>query len=161
DELRVFYQPIIELESGVLHGFEALVRWDHPRRGLVPPMSFIPLAEETGLIVDIGRFVMAEACRQSVAWHALHPDTRPRTMNVNVSGRQLEDPNLARDVAEVLEETRIAPQNLVLEITETILMADTDQTIIALNALKELGVGLAVDDFGTGYSSLQYLRRFP
>jgi diguanylate cyclase (GGDEF)-like protein len=160
-ELCVFYQPIIELETGVLHGFEALVRWNHPTRGLVPPMSFIPLAEETGLIVDIGRHVLREACQQVVQWHRLHPDTEPWTINVNVSGRQLEDPALAHDVARVLDETGIEPRKLVLEITETILMADTDQTIIALTALKELGVGLAVDDFGTGYSSLQYLRRFP
>ncbi len=161
DELIVFYQPIIELDSGVLHGFEALVRWNHPRRGLVSPLSFIPLAEETGLIVDIGRHVLRLACRQAVAWNELHADTAPWTMNVNLSGRQLEDPNLLADVAAIIEETGIDPRFLVLEITETILMADTEQTILSLNTLKELGVGLAVDDFGTGYSSLQYLRRFP
>jgi EAL domain-containing protein (putative c-di-GMP-specific phosphodiesterase class I) len=160
-ELVLFYQPIVALRNGGLAGFEALVRWRHPNRGLVAPAAFIPVAEETGLIVEIGRFVLREACRQAAAWAIEHPTGGQRSMNVNLSGRQLDDPRLVDDVADVLAETGLTPSSLVLEITETVLMQDTEVTMERLQALKALGVRLAVDDFGTGYSSLRYLRRFP
>ena len=156
-ELEVFYQPIITLASGALAGHEALLRWRHPTRGLIAPGAFIPVAEETGLIGPIGEIVLREACRQAAAWsHA-----GELSMNVNLSGRQLEDPGLLETVTAVLRETGLAPGRLVLEITETVLMHDTEATIRRLRALRAIGVRLAVDDFGTGYSSLRYLNRFP
>ena len=158
-ELELHYQPIITLNTGELAGHEALVRWRHPVRGLLAPGAFIPVAEETGLIVPIGRFVLREACRQAAAWAAAHD--RELTMAVNLSGRQLEDASLHEDVTAVLRETGLPSGRLVLEITETVLMHDTETTIERLRALRALGVRLAVDDFGTGYSSLRYLNRFP
>ncbi|MCW2966430.1 MAG: hypothetical protein JWM71_202 [Solirubrobacteraceae bacterium] len=159
DELEVFYQPIIRLGSGELAGHEALVRWRHPTRGLMSPGAFVPVAEETGLIVPLGRFVLREACRQAAAWQGL--GDAELMMNVNLSGRQLEDPALVDEVTAILRETGLPAARLVLEITETVLMHDTETTIERLRALRALGVRLAVDDFGTGYSSLRYLNRFP
>jgi diguanylate cyclase (GGDEF)-like protein len=161
DELVVFYQPVVALDGATLAGFEALVRWRHPTRGLVPPGHFIPLAEETGLVVDLGRHVLRTACLQAAAWNAAFPRGALRLMSVNLSGRQLEDPNIIGDVAAALRDSGLPPEALVLEITETVLMHDTETTISRLAGLKALGVRLAVDDFGTGYSSLRYLRRFP
>ena len=158
-ELEVFYQPIIALGTGEMAGHEALVRWRHPTRGLMVPESFIPVAEETGLVVALGRFVLCEATRQAAEWAAT-PGTE-LSMNVNLSGRQLEDPALLDDVTAILRETGLPAARLVLEITETVLMHDTESTIERLRALRALGVRLAVDDFGTGYSSLRYLNRFP
>ena len=158
-ELEVFYQPIIALGTGELAGHEALVRWRHPTRGLMAPGSFIPLAEETGLVVALGRFVLREATRQAAEWAAT--TGIDLSMNVNLSGRQLEDPALLGDVTAILRETGLPAARLVLEITETVLMHDTESTIERLRALRALGVRLAVDDFGTGYSSLRYLNRFP
>jgi len=158
-ELEVFYQPIIALGTGEMAGHEALVRWRHPTRGLMVPESFIPVAEETGLVVALGRFVLCEATRQAAEWAAT-PGTE-LSMNVNLSGRQLEDPALLDDVTAILRETGLPAARLVLEITETVLMHDTEATIERLRALRALGVRLAVDDFGTGYSSLRYLNRFP
>ncbi|MEA2305108.1 MAG: hypothetical protein QOH43_2388 [Solirubrobacteraceae bacterium] len=160
-ELEVHYQPIFSLREGELVGFEALVRWRHPEKGLIPPGSFIPLAEETGLIDAIGRHVLYEACRQAAAWRVAHPVARLATMSVNLSVRQLDQPGLVDDVAGALAKARLPPSCLLLEITETMLMGDTDQVVARLDALKSLGVRLAIDDFGTGYSSLRYLRRFP
>jgi diguanylate cyclase (GGDEF)-like protein len=160
-ELEVHYQPIMALPDAVLVGFEALVRWRHPERGLIPPASFIPLAEETGLIEPIGRHVLNEACVQAAAWRAAHPAAGLTTMSVNLSVRQLDQPRLVDDVAVALAKARLPPSCLLLEITETMLMGDTDQVVARLDALKSLGVRLAIDDFGTGYSSLRYLRRFP
>jgi diguanylate cyclase (GGDEF)-like protein len=160
DELELVYQPIIELMSGATHGVEALVRWRHPKRGLVLPAAFIPVAEETGMIVEIGRWVLATACGQLAAWHAAGAPAG-LTMNVNLSGRQLEDPELPAAVASAVEDLRAGSGRLVLEITETILMHDTDTTIARLRDLRSLGALLAVDDFGTGYSSLRYLSSFP
>jgi len=158
-ELEVFYQPVVALGSGELVGHEALVRWRHPARGLLSPAAFIPVAEETGLVVPLGRFVLREACRQAAAWQAAgHGEL---SMNVNLSGRQLEDPGLVDDVTAIVSETGLPAGRLVLEITETMLMHDTETTIERLRALRALGVRLAVDDFGTGYSSLRYLDRFP
>jgi diguanylate cyclase (GGDEF)-like protein len=161
DELRLHYQPIVELDSGRLCGVEALVRWQHPERGLVPPDDFIPLAEETGLIVPMGRWVLFEACRQAHAWQARSVDPLPFVMSVNISARQYQDPGLVDDVACALRESGLTPATLKLEITETVAMAAGDATIETLQALKGLGVRLAIDDFGTGYSSLAYLKRFP
>jgi diguanylate cyclase (GGDEF)-like protein len=160
-DIGVHYQPIVALDGSTLAGFEALARWSHPTRGPVPPPQFIPLAEENGSIVTLGRQVLRAACRQMATWIEAFPTGGPHLMTVNLSGRQLEDPGLVRDVADALAESRLPPSSLVLEITETVLMQDTDATIERLGELKALGVRLAVDDFGTGYSSLRYLRRFP
>ena len=161
DEIEVHYQPVIALDRQTLAGFEALARWTHPTRGLVPPPQFIPLAEENGSIVELGRQILRTACRQAASWLDEFPTREPRIMSVNLSGRQLEDPNIVADVAAALADSGLPASALVLEITETVLMHDTEATIARLTALKALGVRLAVDDFGTGYSSLRYLRRFP
>jgi diguanylate cyclase (GGDEF)-like protein len=161
DEIAVHYQPVIALEGETLAGFEALARWTHPTRGLVPPPQFIPLAEDNGSIVALGRQILRTACRQAARWRDEFPSAEPRIMSVNLSGRQLEDPNIVSDVAAALADSGLPAAALVLEITETVLMHDTEATIARLTALKALGVRLAVDDFGTGYSSLRYLRRFP
>jgi diguanylate cyclase (GGDEF)-like protein len=160
-EVEVHYQPVIALDGQTLAGFEALARWTHPTRGLVPPPQFIPLAEENGSIIELGRQILRTACRQAAQWLTEFPTAEPRIMSVNLSGRQLEDPNIVADVAAALADTGLPAAALVLEITETVLMHDTEATISRLTALKALGVRLAVDDFGTGYSSLRYLRRFP
>jgi diguanylate cyclase (GGDEF)-like protein len=163
DAIDVHYQPVIALDGKTLAGFEALARWTHPERGLVPPPHFIPLAEENGSIVALGRQILRTACRQAARWERELPSpaAAPRIMSVNLSGRQLEDPNIVADVAAALADSGLPASALVLEITETVLMHDTEATIARLTALKALGVRLAVDDFGTGYSSLRYLRRFP
>ena len=159
-EFVIHYQPIVMLESGAICGVEALVRWNHPERGLIPPFHFIPLAEETGLIVPLGRFVLNEALRQGRAWQELigQPEF---VMSINLSGRQLDHATLVRDVAQAIERTGIDPQTVILEITETALMEDVEAAIERLNELKTLGIQMAIDDFGTGYSSLQYLRQLP
>ena len=161
DEIDVYYQPVIALDGQTLAGFEALARWHHPTRGLVPPLDFIPLAEDNGSIVALGRYVLRTACVQAARWVQDFPSDVPRIMSVNLSGRQLEDANIVADVAAALADSGLPAAALVLEITETVLMHDTEATISRLAALKALGVRLAVDDFGTGYSSLRYLRRFP
>jgi diguanylate cyclase (GGDEF)-like protein len=159
DEFVLLYQPIMRLGSGQLSGVEALVRWNHPRRGLISPLDFIPLAEETGLIVPLGRWVLEQACRQAVTWDAAGATSL--TMSVNVSGRQVQEPGFVDEVAAVLAGTALPPQRLTLEFTESVLMRDANATAGMLAQLKALGVRLAIDDFGTGYSSLSYLRRFP
>jgi EAL domain-containing protein (putative c-di-GMP-specific phosphodiesterase class I) len=155
DELVLHYQPTVDLRTGAIIGFEALVRWHHPARGMVPPLEFIGVAESTGLIVPLGRWVLTEACRQAVAWGG------ELKMAVNVSVRQFEAGDLAETVAEVLGETGMPPGQLCLEMTESVLLTDTDENLSRIVGLKALGVLLAMDDFGTGYSSLAYLRRFP
>jgi len=157
-EFRVLYQPIHCLGSGRPVGAEALVRWEHPDRGLIGPGEFIALAEETGLFVSIGTQVLREACRQARTWEE---EDRRLAIKVNLSARQFIHPNLAGVVAEILAETGIDPALVYLEITETVLMEDVESTSGALTELKSLGVSLTVDDFGTGYSSLAYLKRFP
>jgi diguanylate cyclase (GGDEF)-like protein/PAS domain S-box-containing protein len=157
-EFRVLYQPIHRLGSGRAVGAEALVRWEHPDRGLIGPGEFIALAEETGLIMSIGTQVLGQACRQARIWQA---ENRRLAIKVNLSARQFVHPNLAGVVAEILAETGIDPALVYLEITETVLMEDVESTSTALAELKSLGVSLTVDDFGTGYSSLAYLKRFP
>jgi diguanylate cyclase (GGDEF)-like protein len=156
--LFLLYQPTFDLQSEKVIGVEALIRWRHPTRGLLPPIEFIPVAEESGLIVPIGRWVLEEACRQAMIWHR-HGHTI--NMSVNVSGRQLDDDELVADVRCALEASGLDPAMLTLEITETTLMRDADETAARLRSLKELGVRIAIDDFGTGYSSLAYLRQFP
>jgi EAL domain-containing protein (putative c-di-GMP-specific phosphodiesterase class I) len=145
----------------VVCGAEALVRWQHPRRGLVSPGDFIPLAEETGLIVSIGEWVLHEACRQARVWQTEYPAAQRFTMNVNLSGKQLQRRDLAETVARILRQTGLDPSSLTLEITESVAMEDADSTLTNLRELKRLGVQIAMDDFGTGYSSLSYLKRFP
>jgi EAL domain-containing protein (putative c-di-GMP-specific phosphodiesterase class I) len=158
-EFAVVYQPIMNLATGRIAGVEALLRWHHPRRGVVGPTEFIPVAEETGLIVAMGRWVLEEACRQARAWD--EETASVLTMSVNVSARQIHEPGFVEEVARVLAATGLAPQRLTLELTESVLMQDVEDTATTLGFLKELGVRLAIDDFGTGYSSLSYLRRFP
>ncbi len=161
DELVVFYQPIVEVDSRRIAGFEALVRWQHPDRGLLAPAEFIPVAEESGLVVALGAEVLREACRQLVRWQRDRPEGARLRMAVNVSVLQLDDPSFVDTVAAVLDETGIEPGTLWLEIIETSLAADIEQATAALRALRELGVRLALDDFGTGYSTLTHLQRFP
>ena len=158
-QFTLAYQPLMELGREEITGVEALVRWRHPQRGVIPPDEFIPLAEETGLIVPLGRWVLNEACRQSQAW-ALSTG-RPIKMSVNLSGRQIEDPALVSDVASALADSGLDASLLTLEITESVLLRDVDAVLLQLTELKRLGIRLAIDDFGTGYSSLSYLRRFP
>jgi diguanylate cyclase (GGDEF)-like protein/PAS domain S-box-containing protein len=160
-ELCVHFQPVVGLSGEQVVGVEALVRWQHPGRGLVPPMEFIPIAEDTGLIVPLGAFVLEEACRTIAAWNAEHPDRRPLSVAVNLSARQLSSAGLRDVVARALSDSGLPAELLCLEITESVLMEDADASREQLHALKGLGVTLGVDDFGTGYSSLLYLRRFP
>ncbi|BAH77941.1 sensor domain-containing protein [Solidesulfovibrio magneticus] len=160
-ELLLHYQPIVDVQTGRIEGFEALVRWDHPDRGLVPPVQFIPLAEETGLIQPLGRFVIAEACRQLRAWQLELPEAEQLSVSVNVSCHQFVKEGLVDHVAGVLETTGLDPACLKLEITESVLMHDAQHTAGELSRLKALGVKIAIDDFGTGYSSLSYLRQLP
>jgi diguanylate cyclase (GGDEF)-like protein len=159
DQLILEYQPNVDAVTGRMTGVEALVRWDHPERGLLPPNEFIPLANESGLIIEIGKWVLQRACRQGKAWHdAGYPGL---TIAVNVSPVQFWQPGLVQIVGEVLAETGIRPDCVELEITESVLMQDAEATIRTLNALKEMQVKISIDDFGTGYSSLSYLKRFP
>jgi EAL domain-containing protein (putative c-di-GMP-specific phosphodiesterase class I) len=159
-ELEVHYQPILALPSGDIDEFEALVRWRHPRHGLIAPDRFIPLAEDTGLIIPMGMLVLETACRQLRAWQTRFGDDE-LCMAVNLSGRQFQHPTLVADIARVLRQCKLAPGSLMLEITESIAMRDAAATANILNDLKRLGVRLAIDDFGTGYSSLSYLHSFP
>ncbi len=161
EELRVHYQPIVGLSSREVVGVEALVRWEHPERGLLGPDRFIPVAEECGLIEPLGRWVLGVACGQAKAWHDEHRGPAGLSVSVNVSPRQLRDPRFVDDVAHVLAATELPPACLTLEITEGAMMGDAELALVHLTALKALGVQLAVDDFGTGYSSLSYLQLFP
>ena len=161
NQLEIHFQPVVRLDQREDYGVEALLRWMHPTRGTIPPLNFIPLAEETGLIVSIGRWVLREACSQATLLHERFPRNPPLTMSVNLSVKQLQSETIVEDVRDALESSGLPPSALVLEITETVMMADTDIAIRRLHELKSLGVRLAMDDFGTGYSSLSYLSRFP
>jgi diguanylate cyclase (GGDEF)-like protein/PAS domain S-box-containing protein len=161
EEFRLLYQPKVSLKSGEIVGMEALVRWEHPERGLVPPSEFLAMAEQTGVIVPLGRWVLKEACRQAKEWQERYPNEPPLAMSVNLSARDFRRRNLVEDVRAVLRECALDPRSLTLEITESTVMEDASATIDALRRLKRLGVRIAIDDFGTGFSSLSYLRRFP
>jgi diguanylate cyclase (GGDEF)-like protein/PAS domain S-box-containing protein len=161
DQLVLYYQPVVRLERSAASGVEALLRWMHPTRGVIQPDSFISIAEETGLIVPIGRWVLEQACRDAVDLHEQVQRRPPLTMSVNLSVKQLQSETIVDDVRNALESSGLEPSSLILEITETVMMTDTDRAIERLQDLKNLGVLLAMDDFGTGYSSLSYLSRFP
>ena len=161
DQLELHYQPLVRLVGREILGVEALLRWNHPTRGTIPPNTFIPVAEETGLIIPIGRWVLEQACREGVRLHRQFPRAEPLTISVNLSVRQLQAETVVNDVRRALEVTGFPPAALVLEITESLMLADTEFGLLQLHELKSLGVRLAMDDFGTGYSSLSYLSRFP
>ena len=154
-KLEVYFQPLIDIYSGRISACEALVRWDHPVKGFVPPVDFIPLAEETGLVIGLGEFVLRKACAEAASW------TRDIRVAVNLSSVQFRAGDLVSLVDSVLAETGLAPERLELEITESILIEDRDDALVTLSALRERGVRIALDDFGTGYSSLAYLSSFP
>jgi predicted signal transduction protein with EAL and GGDEF domain len=160
-EFFINYQPIVSLETGKVSSFEALVRWRHPERGLVMPGEFITVAEETGLIIPLGQWVLAEACRQMREWQKHYYIDEEITVSVNLSSRQFSQADLIDQVSSVLRETGLPSSNLKLEITESMVMENIDTAIGMLTQLRNLGVGLSIDDFGTGYSSLSYLHRFP
>jgi diguanylate cyclase (GGDEF)-like protein/PAS domain S-box-containing protein len=160
-QLEVHYQPVIRLSGTTVYGFEALLRWHHPSRGTIAPAQFIPLAEDTGLIVPIGRWTLNQACRQAAQLHAHYPADPPLTISVNLSVKQLQSDTIVADVDNALRSSGVPPSALVLEITESVMMADMDLAVARLHALKRLGIKLAMDDFGTGYSSLSYLSRLP
>ncbi|MFP5326591.1 MAG: putative bifunctional diguanylate cyclase/phosphodiesterase, partial [Acidimicrobiia bacterium] len=159
DELRLFYQPLVDAKTRRTVGLEALVRWEHPTRGLVLPGEFIPIAETTGLVGSIDNWVLRQACRQIQKWAA--SGIEPPYVSVNLSARQLADPNVTISVAKAIQESGVDPALLVLEVTESTVMEDPTASIERLQELRELGVAIAVDDFGTGYSSLSYLKRLP
>jgi len=161
DELALHYQPVVNLRSGEINGLEALVRWRHPERGMLDPGEFLSIAEDSGMIESIGRWVQERACRQALAWQQLRPDARPLDVSVNLSARQAAHRDLPSTVEEVLARTGLDPVHLRLEITESVLIDESATAIASLQALSELGVRLVLDDFGTGYSSLAYLNRFP
>jgi diguanylate cyclase (GGDEF)-like protein len=158
EEYRVHYQPIISLETGRVTGFEALVRWQHPERGLIFPDEFISVAEETGMIVSLDRWVLREACRQTAKWQKQFPGL---TISVNLSPKQFLHADLIKEVERILDETGLAPTCLKLEITENVLMSNAESVQQILSQIRDLGIELYLDDFGTGYSSLSYLHRFP
>lgn len=160
-EFRLYYQPVVQLESGKIIEVEALVRWQHPRIGLISPVKFVPLAEETGLILPIGEWVLRTACEQAQIWHLQHPTDPPLVVGVNLSPKQFQQPQLVDTIACILAETGLNPHHLKLEITESMMMEQGDATIATLYRLKNLGIRLAIDDFGTGFSALSYLKRFP
>jgi predicted signal transduction protein with EAL and GGDEF domain len=161
-ELFLHYQPTFDLTTGQITGAEALARWNHPARGLVPPTEFIPLAEASGLIRPLGAWVLREACRQAAAWQQTTPHRdKPFTLSVNLSGKQLQHTQVVQDVAQALGDSGLPAESLVLEMTESVLMDDSQTVLDILRQLKQLGIRLAIDDFGTGYSSLSYLHRFP
>jgi diguanylate cyclase (GGDEF)-like protein/PAS domain S-box-containing protein len=161
EELCLHYQPVIDIAGGQVIALEALLRWQHPTQGLVPPNRFIPIAEESGLIIPIGAWVLREACEQLHRWFYGRPESLLGTVEVNLSARQVDDPEIVGTVERILDESGLPPSSLTLEITESALMHDAASALQVLRSLKALGVTLAIDDFGTGYSSLSYLHRFP
>ncbi len=160
-EFQLYYQPIIALETHELTGFEALIRWHHPQHGFIAPSEFIPVSEETGLIIPLGQWILREACQQLQVWQTQFPTNPPITISVNLSGQQLIQPNLVEQVEQILKQVGIDGRGLKLEITESVAMSDAEATIALLKRLKSLNLRLSIDDFGTGYSSLSYLHRFP
>lgn len=161
NELEMFYQPIVELETMDLYGFEALVRWNHPQKGMIMPNDFIPLSEDTGLVIPMTLQVLRNACGQVVEWQNMSPQNKYLTISVNLSGKHFSDASLVEQINRILQETAIDPQCLKLEITESSTMENAENTIEKLREIRKTGVKLSIDDFGTGYSSLSYLQRFP
>ena len=160
-EFVLYYQPIISLENRSIIGFEALVRWLHPQRGLLLPMEFIPLAEETGLIIPLSLWIIRDACMQIVIWQQQMSSDSPLVVSINISPKHFKSANFVDQIITILNETKLNPEHLALEITETVIMDNTDHMIAVLSQLKDLGIKIHIDDFGTGYSSLSYLQRFP
>ncbi len=161
NEFEVHYQPIVNLQTGELWGLEALVRWDHPKRGLLDPDEFVAVAEESGLVMPLGELVLEDACRRAAEWQREFPRTPPLAMSVNLSGRQLRRPDLPEVIEQALEESGLSASSLGLNITETVYISTLDTNTAALDRLKALGVRVSLDDFGSGYSSLSYLKRLP
>jgi EAL domain-containing protein (putative c-di-GMP-specific phosphodiesterase class I) len=161
DQLRLEFQPIVKLETGRTAGFEALVRWEHPQRGLVLPGQFIEIAEENGAILPIGRWVMQQACQRAGEWQRTGLTSSEMFLCVNVSAREIQQPGFVDAVSETLREAGLLPSSLILEITETALLKATPATVATLGSLREIGVQIVIDDFGTGYFSLSHLRQFP
>ncbi|HSK71724.1 MAG TPA: EAL domain-containing protein, partial [Pyrinomonadaceae bacterium] len=161
NEMITFYQPIIDLQTIELIGFEALMRWQHPQRGLVPPFEFIPVSETTGLIVPLTLWILRDACEQIVKWQQRSPSNKNLIVSVNLSGKHFAQPNLVEQIQKILRETGLKPEHLKLEITESAVMENAETAINMLKQLRDLGIQLSIDDFGTGYSSLSYLHRFP
>jgi EAL domain-containing protein (putative c-di-GMP-specific phosphodiesterase class I) len=161
NQLRLHFQPLVSLRERRIIGFESLVRWQHPDRGLLPPAEFIPVAEESDLILEVGEWVLREACRQMAEWQERLAPEPPLTIGVNVSARQMSDPGFAELVRRVLAETGMDARRLRLEVTETSLATDSGQLLATLRALKRMDISMVIDDFGTGYSSLSYLQRLP
>lgn len=161
NELVVHFQPLVRLADGAELGVEALVRWNHPTHGLLMPGSFIELAEETGVITEIGEWVLRESCRQAAAWRRDHPQAEELRVSVNFSARQVTRPELERTIAGILEETGFPADRLIMELTESVVLEPDEVVVARMNALRDLGVDIAVDDFGTGYAALSYLRALP
>ena len=161
DEFKVYYQPIIDSSNFQIVGFEALLRWQHPKLGMISPVKFIPIAEETGLIIELGKYVLQEACKQLYQWQQLFPASKSYFMGVNISAKQFAQTNFTKEVKEALRLTQLPPHNLKLEITESIMMNNAEVNITKIKHLNDLGIQFCIDDFGTGYSSLSYLYRFP
>ena len=160
-EFELFYQPIVDLRTEKIMGMEALVRWNHPEHGLIPPLDFIPVAEETNLIIPLGRWIMEEACRQTREWQTQYGYGEQLSITINISSVQFQEGMLLQTVKTALSKSGLPAQSLILEITESTMLMNTEATIVRLTELKSLGIRLAIDDFGTGYSSLSYLQRFP
>lgn len=161
NEFLMHFQPILDLKTGAPDGFEALVRWRHPERGMISPVHFIPICEATGLVVPLGTWILRASAEAMHRWHGMHPAFRGLTISVNLSGRQLAEPDLVPTVARILKETRLDPTRLKLEITESVLMHHFETAVQTMRALKDMGIRLSIDDFGTGYSSLSHLHQFP
>ncbi|MFA6810739.1 MAG: EAL domain-containing protein, partial [Desulfoplanes sp.] len=161
DEFFVVYQPIISLETGEIHGVEALARWDHPVQGMIPPARFIPIAEETGMIIPLGRYLLTAACSDMMHWLNTSPHTAPKRLSVNISPKQFAQSDFVDSVSRILEKTGLSPHYLKIEITETAIMENALDVIDKLKKLRNMGIQLSIDDFGTGYSSMSYLKKFP
>jgi EAL domain-containing protein (putative c-di-GMP-specific phosphodiesterase class I) len=161
NEFENHYQPIVDLQTSSLVGFESLIRWNHPKLGLIYPGSFISIAEETGLILPITQLIAQQACEDLCQWQGQLKDQLKLTMNINISSKHFLSPTLLDDIKQILDKTGMPPEQLKLEITETALMEDADETIRLVHRLKDFGLKLVIDDFGTGYSSLSYLQRLP
>jgi EAL domain-containing protein (putative c-di-GMP-specific phosphodiesterase class I) len=160
-EFFVVYQPIISFETGKIHGVEALARWNHPSLGLILPAHFIPLAEETGMIIPLGKYVLTAACSDMVTWLKTAPDKAPTRLSVNISPKQFAQPDFVDSLSYILAKTGLSPRYLKIEITETAIMENASDVVGKLKNLRDMGIHLSIDDFGTGYSSMSYLQKFP